>query len=171
MRKERVMITKKAREALRRHRVVIAGAALISALLIGHAYFQLTIVAGDSMLPTLKPGDLLVLDRRAYRSAEPRRGDIVVARYYSKLIVKRIVGLPGEELEVRAGTLYINGAPHKEDYTTAHGVLDVARGWLLDGDFATLGDNRTIPTDLAVHPILSKPDIVGKVIFSSGKRL
>jgi signal peptidase I len=159
------------RQALRHHWLVIVGAALISVLLVFHAHFQLAVVAGDSMLPTLKPGDVLLLDRRAYKRTEPQRGDIVVARYSAKLIVKRIVGLPGEELEVKAGTLYIDGMPRREDYRTAEGLLDVAKGKLFDGDFATLGDNRAIPAVLAVYPILSKPDILGKVVFSFGKRL
>jgi signal peptidase I len=165
------MIPTKARQAVRRHWLAIAGIVSIPLLLVCHARFQLTIVAGDSMLPTLRSGDVLLLDRRAYQSTEPQRGDIVVARYSAKLIVKRIVGLPGEELEVREGTLYINGKPHREDYRTKEGLFDVAKGKLFDGDFATLGDNRAIPAALAVHPILSKPDILGRVVLSSWKRL
>jgi len=149
--------------------LVIAGVALIAVLLVLRAHFQLTIVVGDSMLPTLKPGDVLLLDKRAYQNTEPRRGDIVVARYGAQLIVKRIVGLPGEELEVKMGTLYIDGTPHREDYRTNEGLLEVVKGKLLDGDFAMLGDNRAIPAAWAVHPILSKPDIVGKVIFTFAK--
>ena len=170
MRKARTIVTTKATQALRRNRLAIAGVTLISALLVFHAHFQLTIVVGDSMLPTLGSGDVLLVDKRAYQNTEPRRGDIVVARYAAKLIVKRIVGVPGEELEVRTVTLYINGAPHQENYRTQEGIFDVAKGTLLDGDFATLGDNRAIPAVLAVHPILSKPDILGRVVFPSGKR-
>jgi len=165
-----MMIMTKVWQALRRHWLVLSVVALGSVLLALHAHFQLTIVAGNSMLPTLKSGDVLLVDRLAYESTEPHRGDIVIARYADKLIVKRIVGLPGEEVEVRAGTLYVNGRPHREDYRTDEGILDVAKGKLFDGDFASLGDNRAIPAVLAVHPILSRPDILGKVIFSSGKR-
>jgi signal peptidase I len=165
------MITAKARQAFRHRWLAAAGVALISVLLVLHARFRLTIVVGDSMLPTLKSGDVLLLDRRAYQSSEPQRGDIVVARYAAKLIVKRIVGLPGEELEVKTGTLYVNGKPQSEDYRSDEGILDVAKGKLFDGDFATLGDNRGIPSALAVHPILSKREILGKVVFSSRKRL
>jgi signal peptidase I len=171
MRKAGMTIMTKVRQVLRRHWLVMSAVALGSVLLALHAHFQLTIVVGNSMLPTLKSGDVLLVDRLAYKNTEPHRGDIVIARYAAELIVKRIVGLPGEELEVRAGTLYINGTPHREGYRTGEGILDVAKGKLFDGDFATLGDNRAIPAELAVHPILSRPDILGKVIFASGKRL
>lgn len=165
------MAATKTAQALARRWWVIACAALISALLVFHAHFQLAIVVGDSMLPTLKSGDLLLVDKRAYQNIEPHRGDIVVGRYAAKLIVKRIVGVPGEEVEVRMGTLYVNGVARQEDYRTGEGFFDVTRGKLFDGDFATLGDNRAIPAALAVHPILARPDILGKVVFSSGKRL
>jgi len=88
-----------------------------------------------------------------------------MARYNGEFILKRIVGLPGEEVEVRKGTLYINGAALAEKHAVEPGSLDVGRGRLFDGDFATLGDNRAIPSVLAIHPILSAHDIVGKVVL------
>jgi signal peptidase I len=166
-----IMITAKRGHALRRYWVVIIGIALTFATLIFRGFFQFTIVVGDSMLPTLAPGDLLLVDKRAYQNQEPCRDDIVVARYAENLIVKRIVGLPGEELEVRKGTLFINGTAHNENHSVMAGSLDIAKGKLFSGDFATLGDNRAIPAVLAVHPIISKPDILGKVVFSTGNRL
>jgi len=119
------------------------------------------------MLPNLGPGDLLLVDTRAYQHAEPCRGDVVVARDADAWIVKRIVGLPGEEVEVRRGALYVNGLPKPEPYPRTEGPLDVGNGKLFAGDFATLGDNRAIPTVLAIHPVISKPDILGKVILAS----
>jgi signal peptidase I len=121
------------------------------------------------MLPTLEPGELLLVSRRAYQHTEPQRGDIVMARYGADFILKRIVGLPKEEVEVRHGTLYINGVAQQENHGIQEGPLDVSKGKLLDGDYATLGDNRQIPAVLAIHPILSKTDIVGKVILSFRK--
>ena len=121
------------------------------------------------MLPTLKSGELLLVSRLAYQHTEPQRGDIVMARNGTDLILKRIVGLPKEEVEVRRGTLYINGSQQQEDHGVQEGPLDVSKGKLLDGDFATLGDNREIPAVLAIHPVLSKTDIVGKVILNFGK--
>ncbi len=146
-------------------RLIIAAAA-IPALLVLQAHFRLALVTGDSMSPTLKSGDVMLLHKRAYAQAEPRRGDIVVARAGEALVVKRIVGLSGEELEVRLGKLYINGTEYQEDYAFPGGFLEVGRGKLLEGDFATLGDNRAIASALAIHPIICKDDIVGRVVWS-----
>jgi signal peptidase I len=118
------------------------------------------------MLPTLRTGDVVLVDRLAYVDSQPRRGDVVVARYHKKFVVKRIVGLPGEEVEVKKGELFVDGAVEKESHPIDQGSLNIAKGKILDGYFATLGNNRAVPTVLAIHPILLKPEIVGKVIFS-----
>jgi len=149
--------------------MVVLGVAAISVALVFHARFRFAIVSGESMLPTLRPGDLLLVDRWAYRDSEPRRGDVVVARYGGGLIVKRVVGLPGEDLELKMGRLYINGIPYAEQHRVQEGSLDVGKGKLLDGDFATLGDNRSVSPVSAIHPILSQPEILGRVVLSSGK--
>lgn len=164
------MIAGTPRRALGRHWLAALGVAAIAAVLAFHARFRLTIVSGESMLPTLKPGELLLVNRWAYRDGVPRRDDIVVAHYAAGLIVKRIVGLPGEELELKGGKLYINGAPDPEHHPL-EGPLNIGRGKLLDGDFATLGDNRAVSATSAIHPILSQSDILGKVVFASGKKL
>jgi signal peptidase I len=108
----------------------------------------------------------MIVDRRAYEQSLPDRDDIVVARYGKDWVVKRIVGLPGEEVEVKKGKLFIDGALLAENHPLQPGSLDVAKGRLLEGDFATLGDNRTIPAILAVHPIVSRSEMLGKVIFA-----
>jgi signal peptidase I len=125
---------------------------------------QLTLVVGNSMRPTLAPGNLLLVDKWAYKKSDPHRGDIVVVRYAKELIVKRIVGLAGEEVEVKHGILYINGAPCPETYITGPGSLGIAKGRLLEERFASLGDNRAVSPALAIHPIVSKSDIIGKVV-------
>jgi signal peptidase I len=129
-------------------------------------HYQFTIVVGESMLPTLRSGATLVVDRLAYVSRPPQRGDIVMASYGPGFIVKRIVGLPGEEVEVKQRTLYVDGVAQKENHTVEPGRLDVGKGKLLEGDFATLGDNRAIPDAVAVHPVLSKSEILGKVVMT-----
>jgi signal peptidase I len=142
------------------------GTALIVGLTALCKEFKLAVVVGDSMLPTLKPGDLMIVDRRAYEQSQPERGDIVVARYGKDWVVKRIVGLPGEEVEVKKGELFVDGTRLAENHPLQPGPLDVAKGRLLDGDFATLGDNRAVPTILAIHPIVSRSEMLGKVIFA-----
>jgi signal peptidase I len=140
------------------------GFVLILFGLLFHSAYQLMLVSGDSMLPSLKSGDLLLVDKRAFEQVEPDRGDMVVARYEGGLIVKRVVGLPGEEVEVKQGRLYINGRREKEDHTIYPGNLYVGQGKILPGDFATLGDNRALSPAAAVHPIVTKADILGKAV-------
>jgi signal peptidase I len=113
---------------------------------------------------------MLLIDERTYNRAEPERGDIIVMRYPHGLIVKRIVGLPGEEVEVRRGILYVNGSVVEESHDIEPGNLDVEKGNLSSGDFATLGDNRAVPSALAIHPIAVRADIVGKVVLILGKK-
>jgi len=118
------------------------------------------------MQPTFRTGNLALVYRGAYRTAEPRRADIVVARYRNDLILKRVVGLPGEEVEVRSGALLINGMPVVEGHRIEPGDLTIEKGKLFDGKYALLGDNRALPRSELIHAVVSKEDVVGKVIFS-----
>jgi signal peptidase I len=151
---------------LRQSARLVAGGALIVLLLFVETHFRLGLVLGRSMLPTFHTGDLLLVNKRAFDHADPQRGDIVLAKYHRQYVVKRIVGLPGEEVEVKRGTLYINGAPLAEYYRSQPGYCDIAGGRLLNGKFATLGDNRALPPGVGIHPIVTKDQIVGKVVFS-----
>ena len=159
------------RPSHRAWRLASVGIILVVFGLAFRAHYRLVIVSGTSMLPTLKPGDVLLIDKRAYQQFEPGRGDIVVAQCSAGLVVKRVVGLPGEEVEVQKGKLYINGGLMNEKHLTEPGWLDVETGTLLAGDFATLGDNRAIVAALAVHPIVTKADILGKVVLALGKHI
>lgn len=145
--------------------LALGGGALV---LLGtlRACFSLTFVVGGSMTPTFATGDLLVVNKLAYRHREPRRGDIVVAHYGAGLIVKRVVGLPAEEVEVTEGEVYINRIKLAEDYRVVPGMLQIGRGRLEGGKYGLLGDNRDINTASMVHAIMPRERIVGKVIGS-----
>lgn len=149
-----------------RRRWLIPALGLICCLAFLSTHYRLTVVIGQSMLPNFNTGDLLLVDRHAYREAAPQRGDVVVARYQNGHVVKRIAGLPGEEVEVREGRLYVNGAPLVESQPVEAGSVDVGKGRLFDDRYATLGDNRSIPASRAVHPVIPRDQIVGKVIYA-----
>lgn len=86
--------------------LLIGGAVLISLLLPLRIRFFLSLVEGESMVPSLRPGRVMLIDKFAYRNADPSREDIVIARYQEHLLVKRVVGLPGEEVEVNFESLW-----------------------------------------------------------------
>src|ERR1041385_7267973 len=90
-------------------RLALAGGMVVLLGVMFRAHYRFGIVVGDSMAPTLAAGDVLLVDKRAYDRAEPSRGDIVLVHSSKGFVVKRVVGLPGEEVEVRHGSLYING--------------------------------------------------------------
>jgi signal peptidase I len=146
--------------------IAVAGLGLICLVLVLRMRFSLRLVSGESMMPTLQTGDLMLVDRKAYEGNEPQRGDMITAAVQKEFIVKRIVGLPGEYVELKKGILYINEAAIVETHPVRKGPLDIAQGRLFAGKFATLGDNREVPAVMAVHPILTKEQITGKVIWS-----
>lgn len=141
-------------------------ASVFGPLLAWRAHFGLCLVMGESMLPNLRSGDLLLVNKRAYRSSAPARGDVVVARDRGELIIKRVVGLPGEEVELRRGELHIDRLPFGEDYAVEPGELSLRNGRLFDNKYALLGDNRSLPVSLAVHAVVTKDQILGRVVRS-----
>lgn len=133
-------------------------------------HFRLGIVSGESMSPTVKGGDWFLLNKRAYATTDPVRGDIVVARYGKELIIKRIVGLPGEEVEFKTGRLYIDGHPIAEQPQVRSGELSIGRGRLGKGKFALLGDNRTVAPSQIVQAVVPRNHLLGKVLWTGAPR-
>ena len=110
-------------------------------------------VAGDSMGPSVLQGDWLLVDTRAYEVAAPLRGDLVIARdprASRTRFLKRIVGLPGEDVCLSEGVLTIGGSILHEPYL---GGLPASVGlesniWnLRNGEYFIMGDNRAHSTD------------------------
>lgn len=145
---------------------LIFACGLIGLLLVFRAQFVLFIAKGESMLPGLRSGDLVLVDKLAYRAKNPERGDIVVARKGNDLIVKRVVGLPREEVELRQGILYVNHHALAEEYPVGPGWLSLRKGRLWEDRYALLGDNRSVSGSVFVHAVVSKDLILGKVIQS-----
>ena len=102
---------------------------------------------GPSMLPTYHEGQLLLVNRLAYRLGDPTRGDIVAIRLAGgrAALVKRIIGLPGERVRIAAGTVLIDGEPLTEPYVRHRLPWDVAEAALGRNEYFVIGDNRGMP--------------------------
>ena len=125
-------------------------------------------VDGSSMLPTLEDGELVVVNRLAYVfGAQAKRGDIVV--FDSPLapeedLIKRVIGLSGDEIKIEAGQVYINGTPLEEPYISESPAYSGI--WQIeDGCVFVLGDNRNDSSDSHSWGPLATKDIVGKAIL------
>jgi len=145
-------------------RIAALGVAL---LLLGvlAARYRLVWVVGDSMRPTYRPGQILVVDRWAYRRHLPARWDVVVASHHGDWVIKRVVGLPGDDVGVSRGRVHVNGVRLSEPQTTEPGLLTIEPGRLLADRYALLGDNRGIPEDSFVHAVVRRHQVLGRVIF------
>lgn len=108
----------------------------------------------------------MVVDKFAYRHQSPSRGDLVVARYRGELLVKRVMGLPGERIEVRHGLVEIDGVRPVANFEVEPGWLDIAPGILMNDRYAILGDNRSIDASSFIHAVVSSSQIVGKVAWA-----
>ncbi|PIR95966.1 MAG: signal peptidase I [Candidatus Doudnabacteria bacterium CG10_big_fil_rev_8_21_14_0_10_42_18] len=132
------------------------------------------VVSGSSMLPNFHNKDYLIIDRVSYKFKEPQRGDVIVLKFpkdTSQYFIKRIVGLPGEQIKFEQGSVvivnkeYPGGMPLKESYLETSGqTLGKNEAVNLgSGEYYVLGDNRTASSDSRVWGILPTDDIVGKV--------
>jgi len=124
------------------------------------------IVDGSSMEPSLHNGELVVINRLAYRWADPSRGEIIVFRYPldpDRRFIKRIIGLPGDTVVVQEGTVIVNGTPLEEPYIYAEPLYDGE--WKVEeGRFFVLGDNRNNSSDSQNWGTLESENIIGKAV-------
>lgn len=122
-------------------------------------------VQGHSMMPTLKEGEYLIVNKLSYYLEEPERGDIVVLHYprdRSREYIKRIIGLPGDRVEVGNGQVQVNGVALNEPYV--NGAANYQQGsWIVpDDSYFVMGDNRNNSSDSRAWSFLPHSDIVGK---------
>src|SRR3989338_5265021 len=149
--------------------------ALVIVLPLRAFVFQPFLVKGDSMETNYHSGDYLIVDEISYRFSAPKRGDVIVLKYpldLSQRFIKRIIGLPGEIVEVKGGkvTLYrADQAPMILDETgyLAEGVVTPGdtRMSLDDGEYFVMGDNRPFSSDSRRWGVLPRKDIIGRSLI------
>ena len=142
--------------------VVAATAVLISNLLL-----PILRIYGSSMTPTLVNGNIVA----AVRSGTYQRGDIIAFYYNNKILVKRVVGMPGEWVDMdESGNVTIDGEPLEEPYLTekALGECDIELPYQVpEGRYFVMGDHRSVSSDSRSSQVgcVSEEQIVGKLLF------
>jgi len=154
--------------------VVVASvlAVMVAAIVVMRSFvFEILIVNGESMSTTIRLGDRIVLNNLAYRSREPERGDIVAFRIEpNRVLIKRVVGIPGDLIEVRSGVLYRNEekiadepyvTSHPNDHRQqSHGPRIVQHHHLF-----VMGDNRAMSIDSKDFGPITYEEVIGKASF------
>lgn len=133
--------------------------------------FQIFVITGNSMTPNFKVGDRLLVRVLGNRSKPPARGDAVIIGYddeAGRRSLKRVVGLPGETVQISEGSLFIDGRHLMEPYLgglPANLGLDEFSWTLGDNDYFVMGDNRAHSVDSRRFGPIPSGNIVGSVKF------
>ena len=123
-------------------------------------------VNGESMYPTLEEGDIMILNKTANYFNKPERFDIVVVNMPDEYLIKRVIGLPGEHIEYKDNTLYVDGKKVKENFK--HGVTDDFNIEELGSDtiplntYLVLGDNRENSLDSRELGFIREDQLLGR---------
>ncbi len=131
------------------------------------------IVDGESMYPTFQNGNYLIVDEISYHFEKPKRGDVIVFRYPgdpSIFYIKRIIGLPGETVIIKNGTVTIrepDGASRtlNEPFISARDKSYNMTDALTNTQYFVMGDNRPRSSDSRVWGPLPARNIIGRVLF------
>jgi signal peptidase I len=154
----------------------IIGLALAISVLIRLLVAEPRYIPSNSMIPTLDIGDRLVVEKVSYHFNPPTTGDIIVfeppeilqLQGYTKdqAFIKRIIGLPGQTIDIKNGVVYIDDRPLEEDYITElpdylwQGPVKIP-----EDQYFVMGDNRNNSNDSHVWGFLPKENIIGRAVF------
>lgn len=127
--------------------IVTLGTAVLAAFLIHTFLFVPVRVDGSSMLDTLLDGEVMLVTKPEYLMGDPQFGDVVICKYPGRTenFVKRVMGIPGDEIEIRSNVVFRNGEPVSEPYLTAERNDDgfsMNPYKLGEDDYFVMGDNR-----------------------------
>ena len=148
--------------------IVFAG---VAALFLIHFVARIFYIPSSSMLPTLQIRDVLLVSKLAYRLNSPRRGDIIIfrpppsANIHGKEFIKRLIGLPGDIIEVKNQKVYINGIPIKEEYIKEPIYYRMPPTRVPENCYFVMGDNRNNSDDSHIWGFLPRKNVDGKALF------
>ncbi|MBI5306201.1 signal peptidase I [Candidatus Wolfebacteria bacterium] len=156
--------------------IEVALVAVISVLIIRNFLVQPFLVNGASMEPNFHNNDYLLVDEISYRFREPQRGEVVVFKYPGDkryYYIKRIIGLPGEEVQVKNGKIIVFNQKNQDGFELKENYLPfklIANGKdekikLDNGEYFVMGDNRQFSFDSRSWGPLKKSEITGIVLL------
>lgn len=165
---------KKLREA-QRENIQILVIALVLAVSIRLLIAEPRYIPSNSMEPTLLIGDRLVIEKVTYRLHPPQSGDIIVFSpplefqerfgFPDKAFIKRVIGTPGDTVQVQNGSVYLNHQPLQESYIAEPPAYEMPEIQVPDGKVFVMGDNRNNSNDSHVWGFLPQQNIIGRAIF------
>ena len=149
-------------------------AAILTAVVI--SFVRPTIVKQTSMQDTLNPNDYIIMYRRAYSGdKEPKRGDIVIFKSElqdengkNKLLIKRVIGLPGDKITINDGKVYINDKEYDESYLKGGSTTGSESKFKVQkGEYFVVGDNRVVSIDSRYSEVgcIKKDAIKGRAVL------
>jgi signal peptidase I len=144
---------------------IVASVALALILFFGvQTVIESRVVEGSSMEVSLHDGQRLIVVKAAYWFGEPQRGDVVIFTHpldTERTLVKRVIGLPGEQIEIKDYIVYIDGSPLQEPYikgiTSSMSITEVPEGF-----YFVMGDNRQSSSDSRSWGLLPEGNIIGR---------
>ena len=151
-------------------------------LIVRPFFFEPFRIPSTSMVPTLNVGDRIVVNRYLYRLHPPQRGDVIVFKSPPAALkdeadfVKRLIGLPGDKIDLRNGDVYLNDQPLKEPYTPGSHITESLEGpenpaalhfpyRVPPGRYLMMGDNREVSFDSRGWGIIEAWRIKGKAVL------
>ena len=129
-------------------------------------------IPSSSMEPTLEINDRLIIEKISYRLRSPKRGDVVVfsptdtlkQQDFKDAFIKRVIGLPGDLVEVRGGKVYVNNQPLREKYIEEAPEYKYGPEKVPDDQYLVLGDNRNNSYDSHYWGFVPRKNLIGRAI-------
>lgn len=151
--------------------IIDAIIALVIVIVIA-SFFRVTMVQQTSMTPSIKPGDCLLVSRQAYHFNDFKPGDVVVFSSQGKgcdtkarLLVKRVVGVPGDIITISRGNVWINGAKVKEKYIASEKTQGEVYNMIVpENQLFVMGDHRSVSMDSRTFGCIKQDCVKGKAV-------